>query len=387
MLKKICLLTNYNQYESKRYFTEKLVEAMERQGIKTKVVDAQETTLNAEVIKSIHKFAPDITCSFSSFVDAGQSLWDILRIPHISFLVDPAFYSTSLTNSPYSIISCVDRNDCEVILSNNFKKVFFWPHAVEKELASDKGAKKDYDVVFLGSCYDYESFRDSWRKRFPTPIGKILEDAAELVFNNDTISLAEALVSAWNNSGLDPAEVDFLLLYFYLDNYTRGKDRVELIRSIKSANVHIFGGSAEDNALSIKGWTHYLGSQSNVTIHPPSLFNEGLEILKRSKIVLNSMPFFRNGTHERIFAGLACGCLPVTSESKYLREQFKADEEIVFYQAKHREKMNEQIDYWLAHEKERQHAVEQGRKKVMKHHTWDVRVEELKKIVPELLKK
>jgi len=390
MIKRVCLLTNYNLYESKRYFTNKLVEAMHRHGIETLVIDVNEKVLSQDAIISLHLFNPDFTCSFNSFEQTdicGRYLCDFLELPHLSFLVDPSFYSTTLTNSPYSIISCVDRKDCSVILSNNFENVFFWPHAVERELVFEEGNDRPYDVVFMGSCYDYESLRASWQQRNPEAVNKVLDAAIDIVFSNDQKSLAEALVEAWNSFNFDPDGVDFTLLYLYLDNYTRGKDRVELIRSIKNARVHVFGELAPDNAVGILGWQQYLAGQQNVVIHDSVPFGEGMNVLKQSKVVLNSMPFFRDGSHERIFTALACGCLPVSSESIYLREQFKAGEEIIFYKGSNRAAVGASIDELLANENKRQQNVMSGCEKVLRNHTWDNRVEELIKVLPPILER
>jgi glycosyltransferase involved in cell wall biosynthesis len=381
------LITNFNLYESKRYFTEKLAEAMQRAGIKTMIVDVKEGNLESDAMQSIRDFAPDFTCSFNSFepIEEGRYLWDFLKIPHLSFLVDPSFYSTTLINSPYSMLSCVDRSDCAAVLSNGFDRVFFWPHAVEKELAPEVNEERIYDIVLLGSCYDYESLRVAWQQRNPAALNKVLDDAIDIVFANEQASLAEALVTAWQSSKLDPQGIDFGTLYYYLDNYTRGKDRVELIRSIKNARVHVFGELATDNAVGILSWKQYMAAQPNVTVHSPTLFGEGMEVLKRSKIVLNSMPFFRDGSHERIFTGLACGCVPITSESKYLREQFTAGKDLLFYQSLKREDVNEMVDELLSNEKKRSEMAAHGRKIVMQHHTWDQRVQELMREVPSIL--
>lgn len=379
MIKKICLLTNYNLYETKRYFTKKLSEALQRHGVETKIIDASQTALNRETVDQIRSFSPNLTCSFNSFepISKGKYLWDFLNIPHLSLLVDPSFYATSLTNSSLSWISCVDRADCEAIRSTGFENVFFLPHAVEKELAYDPKQKRPYDVVFLGSCCDYESLRTIWQQRLSQELIQLLEDAIDLIFSQETISLAQALVTAWNRSGLNPQDVDFIALYSYLDYYTRGKDRIELIRSIKNASVHIFGDIDRENPAAILSWNDYFHGQSNVTIHPSLSFPEAINTLKKSKIVLNSMPFFRDGSHERIFYALGCGCLPLSSESKYLREQFQAGKEILFYQAAKREEVNTLIDEMLCNEKNRFDYAASGRARVMQHHTWDQRVQNL----------
>lgn len=387
-MRKVCLLTNYNLYESKRYFTEKLAEAMQRHGIDTRIVDARQAALDAETIAAMHRFAPDFTCSFNSFEKTsadGRYLWDFLKIPHVSFLVDPSFYSTTLTGSPFSIISCVDRNDCEVIRASGFENVFFWPHAVERELAPDAKVERIYDVVLMGSCYDYESLRLSWQQRQPATLNRMMDNAIDMVMSDDTIPVAQALVKAWNAAAIDPQGVDFVSLYNYLDTYTRGKDRIDLIRAIKNARVHVFGELAPDNAVGILSWPQYLGAQSNVTLHPSVPFGASMDILKRAKIVLNSMPFFRDGSHERIFTALACGALPCTSESKYLHEQFKEGEELVFYRVGHKDEANACIEALLADEGKRKAAAAKGREKVMQHHTWDSRVQELMRVLPPML--
>lgn len=378
-IERICLIVNFNLYESKRYFTKHLSNALKRKGVNTIIIDANQSILSSETIQTIRNFAPNYTCSFNSFesLSGGGYLWDYLKIPHISFLVDPSFYSTSLTKSAYSILTCVDRSDCKAIESSGFEKVFFWPHAVEKELGNEKTANKPYDVVFLGSCYDYENIRTAWQEGSSKKYGQVLDNAIDIVFSDESASLAEALVASWNASGLDPQGVDFAQLYTYLDSYTRGFDRIELIRSIKDAKVHVFGDLATENAVGIMGWKHYLAASRNVTVHPPVLFEEGLNILKKSKIVLNSMPFFRDGSHERIFTGFACGCLPITSESKYLREQFVPGKELLFYSASARKDVNGLLNDWLIDERKREDAATLGREKVMQHHTWDNRAEVL----------
>jgi glycosyltransferase involved in cell wall biosynthesis len=386
MVQKVCLLVNYNLYESKRYFTQKLADALSRHGLDTRIIDAREGALGADTIMSIRRFSPDITCSFNALLPLSEHryLWDYLETPHISFLVDPAFYSTNLTESRYSIISCVDRFDTDVFYESGFKNVFFWPHAVEAELSFDEAQTRPFDVVMLGSCYDYESLRASWQQQNPEHVNRILDQAIDIVFSDNRIPLAQALVSAWNASGVSPKGVDFLSLYYYLDNYTRGRDRVELIRSIKNARVHIFGELSTDNAVGVLGWPQYMGTQSNVTIHPSVPFAESLEIMKKSKIILNSMPFFRNGTHERIFAGLACGAVPITSESLYLREQFQHGRDLFYYQAKQRQEVNETVNNLLADESKRQAIARSGRKIVMDAHTWDVRVVQLLNELPTI---
>lgn len=385
MLRKVSFLVNYNLYESKRHFTRKLAEAMNRKGIETRIIDVYENALTANEIASIRRYGPDLTCSFNSLLPVSETkfLWDLIEIPHLAILVDPVAYSLNLTRSPYSILSCVDRDDVSEVQKSGFKNVFFWPHAVEQELKAD-GGERPFDVVFLGSCYDYESLRASWRQRNPESVNRLLDDAIDLLFGDNKTTLPQALVQAFNASKADPKGVDFASLFYYLDNYTRGKDRVELIRSIKEAKVHVFGDLSTDNAVGILGWPQYLAAQKNVIVHPSVPFGQALQILKQSKICLNSMPFFKNGTHERVFTGLACGAVPVTTDNLYWREFFKDGEELILYPTKDRSHVDGQIEALLKDESRRAAIAEKGRAKVMAEHTWDRRVEQLLSEIPAI---
>lgn len=386
-LKKICLIVNYNMYESKRYFTQKFAEALERRGIQTRIIDVAESQLSAASIGDIVRFSPDLTCSFNTLLPTSENrhLWDLLETPHWSILLDPAIYSTNLAHSPYSIISCVDRDDCSMLQKSGFDRAFFWPHAVEKELIGTGEAKKSFEVVFLGSCYDYESLRVSWRTQCSEPVSKILDDAIDIVFSDNRTSLAAALVQAWGAAKLPLQGVDFPTLFYYLDNYTRGRDRVELIRAVKDIPVHVFGALSDDNAVGILGWSPYLSACKNVTVHPAVPFSEGLEILRRSKIALNSAPFFKNGSHERVLTALACGALPITTDTIFFREHFKEGEEIAFYHPKKWDLVNATIKEYLDNAEKRKQAVQAGAKIVAKSFTWDKRVDEFLQAASDIL--
>lgn len=391
MLKKIAILVNYNLYESKRYFTQKFVEALNRKGVETKIFDYELYEKKAQYLNDLQNFAPDLTCSFNSILPLpdGRYLWDWLLIPHLSFLVDPAVYYLDMAKSSYSILSCVDRNDCGLVRSLPFDNVFFFPHAVERELQADPKVDRIYDVVFLGTCNDYESARLDWQARYPAIVNTVLDDAIDLVLSDKFISLTDALVTSLKAHSFTSNELDFSTLFTCLDIYTRGLDRVELIRAIKDPNirVHIFGEGDTHNAWSKYDWNYYVGSQSNVILHPSVSFPKSLEILKQSKICLNSMPFFKDGTHERIFTGLACGALPVTSASKYIAEEFKHGEDLLMYQPKQWDKAGSAITEFLNDEAKRKKTVENGRKKVMQNHTWDARVDMLLKTLPSIMEK
>lgn len=386
-LKRVCLISNYNLYESKRHFTLKLAEAMQRKGIETLHIDVKESALNAEVLGAIARFNPTLTCSFNILrpISPDMFLWDYLQIPHWSILLDPVIYSMELTKSPYAIVSCVDLEDDETLKAQGFENSFFFPHAIERELIGSGSAEKIYDVVFLGSCYDYESLQALWQKEQPEEINQIILNAAKRVLSDATTSITQALYLAVQESNVTREMINYPMLFYCIDRYTRGLDRVELIKSIQDAEVHVFGSPAEDEITTLKGWDYYLAGCKNVVLHPPVSFQKGLDILKQSKIALNSVPFFKNGSHERVFTALACGALPLTSATQYWEENFVEGKELAFYRFGKYQEMNAQIENLLADELKRQEIVTKGAQKVSSMHTWDQRADLLLQTLPPLL--
>ena len=106
--------------------------------------------------------------------------------------------------SPFSIISCVDRYDCDLLHSYQFQKGFFFPHAVERDLFDSvkEEPQRKLDVLFLGTCYDPDGLRAYWKKNFSKKICKCLEEAVELVFikpkNNLLARLIAGVDGLWN---------------------------------------------------------------------------------------------------------------------------------------------------------------------------------------------
>jgi spore maturation protein CgeB len=381
---RITVLTHNNLYESKRYFGKMFAEALVRAGHEINVVDGDSIeSQEKEFKKACNPALTDFTCSFNSQIptDDGKFICDFTGVPHVFFNIDPLYYYRDTFNSPYMMVSCVDHFDVEYAHARGFKKAFFFGHAVERDLSPEPHQERPYDVVFIGSCYDHETLRKYWRENLAPETVKVIENAIDIVLGDNKTPVFTAVENALREKGMDLQHDNKIVsLAHYVDNYVRGKDRVELIRSIKKAQIHVFGGTAYwRKEPEILDWNHSLASQKNVTIHPAVTFKDSLSILKQSKICLNSMPFFKNGTHERIFSGLACGSLPITTDNLWIRDHFTQGEDILLYRHAPEgwKEVDEIVNDYLADPVKRERIVSRGREKVMRYHTWDVRVQQL----------
>lgn len=375
-----------SQYGVLHHFTKKLYEALKRSGVNVRLLEAKRND-PAPFLEAIFQDPPDCTLSFNGLLpdDKGRFFCEMIRIPHVACLVDSPNNFLPLIRTPYSIVTCSDRSSVDFFRGVGSSNAFFMPHAVESSLAPDPENSREYDVVMLCSFIDFMAIRESWKKKYPPALCAAMDEAAELTLSDQTTPYYQAFAQALEKQvnlqkGIDPKNIDFVEVLDDIEMYIRGKDRFELVDAIKDAKVDIFG-SADGKS----SWRNYLGHKRNVTFHDPVPFEQALAIMKHSKIVLNSCPWIKNGAHERIFSGLACGALVITSENPYMSEQFKDGESIVFYHHKKYDKANHRVNEYLENEAKRQQIAEKGRALVMQNHTWDQRAQQLRQQLPPIL--
>ena len=385
-LKKIdVMMTEISQYKVLHHFSQKLYEAFKRAGIESRLL----TPAGRE--KILLSDPPQLTVSFNalSLQSEGDLICDLLKIPHLSILVDPPHWGgVSVMQSPYIILGCDDQYGCTFLESLQYSRHLFIPHAVEIDLKPGPDSERIYDVSLPATYIDFETERNSWADRFPEPVVHLMEETAEEAFTDTDFSFVPIFVSNFYGAarryhlGDLPSGIFFDALQS-LERYVKGRDRGWLAKALRNVSVHVFG-----NTVSKNSWKSYLGEDHpNIHIHDGIDFDEAIEIMKKSKIVLNPSLKNKQGSHERFFTGTACGALVISSDSPYLREQFIENEEALLYKPTHLEALEPKIQYLLANEEKRRSIVEKARKKVMAHHTWDARIKQFLPQLAEMVQK
>ncbi len=334
---KIDLLAAGNQYGTGLHFARGLADALERQGSVVRrfwIDDGYFSSAMHEILQD----PPDLTCSFADISFQRLPLGSFWQIPHLSWLVDPPIYFLHQMQGPYSYIACIDQKDALFVEKLPFPRVTFLPHAADKKHLTEIKKERPYKSVFFGSCIDYEEIAKSW----PDQEKELLLEASRRVLSPEGLSIAEVLID------LGIPSHDLPCYHGEVDRYTRGKDRVELIRSFPEA-VHIWGEGP---------WKKYLPSHP---IHPAIPFDETLALMKESQLVLNSTPRFKAGAHERLFYALLCGAAVYTGENSYLSKELP---EAYFYQFGHWQAPS--FDDWKV-------RALAGQERVLASHTWEAR--------------
>ncbi len=186
---------------------------------------------------------PDLTFAINGAPKdhQGQFLCDRIHVPHFSFLVDPPFRFLELLRSPYMIIGCDDRFNCEVLRANGVERTCFFPYGVEPELSYSVKDNRPYDVVMIASYIDYRANRKSWQDKYPQPIVEAMIEAAEMAIKEQPLSFIQAFLDAVNRQNLHGVPVDIVSVLIDLELYLKGWDRVQMVKAVKDAHVHVIG--------------------------------------------------------------------------------------------------------------------------------------------------
>lgn len=378
-----------NQYGVIDYFTKELLNALQRQGIQTKLIKSKREDPK-DFLEQILREPPDCTLSFNGLLPdiEGRFLCDMINIPHIAYLTDAPKHYFPLVASKKNIIACIDQDFCQTFTTIQFPNVIFLPHAVSKDLSPLTKTDFQYDVAMFNSYIDFELIRKKWQKKHGIHLGAVLDEAAEWTLADRDIPYMHAFFQTLDRhiqSGkpIDPKKVDHIDLLDSLEAYIGGRSRIELLKAIEDVPVHVFGAKKGS-----KDWTKSLGTKyKNVKIYPSIPFLEVFEIMKKTKIILNSTPEIKRGLHERILSGIACGAAVLSRDTPFLSSIFHDEESILLFPPQDKFEINRKIQSFLHDEPRRQNLVNKAREIIMRDHTWDRRADALISGLPSILER
>ena len=92
--------------------------------------------------------------------------------------------------------------------------------------------------------------------------------------------------------------------------------------------------------------------------------------MAEAKINLNVFPWFKAGTHDRIFNTLLQRSLPLTDSSRWVNNYFTNGKDIVLFDLKHLEQLPEIANRMLKDSEHAEHIIQNGYEKVRQNLTW-----------------
>lgn len=307
-------------------------------------------------------------------------IWDSYGIPCYNIAADhPYFYDDRLRELPgdYHHIS-IDR------LQQSYFRTFYPEYRNEgflplagtaAEAASAEKPpqeEKEYDVLLTGNytCLSFFEPYINWiNEEYAAFYRGIIDDL--LLHPEKTVEEA-ALVHCEREMGYVPPEDLRLALHkmIFIDLYVRNYWRGLAVKKLTDAHITV--------DVVGKGWEESESAGSGyLRIHPQTDSAACLDMLRKTKISLNVMPWFKDGAHDRVFNSIANGAVCVSDPSRYLCEELQEGEGICYFRLEEADRLPDIVKDLLQDEKKMKEIVSAGMKKVRAHHLWDSRADTL----------
>ena len=166
---------------------------------------------------------------------------------------------------------------------------------------------------------------------------------------------------------------DTIRLFQDMDGMLRSHARAEVIRTLanQDVKVHIYG----------EGWQFLDCKQENLILHDRIPFDETIPLTADARIVLNVMPWFKSGVHDRVYSAMLNGCVSLTDGSEYLERTLRDGAQAIFYSLKDLEQLPAKIKKYLQEPERLQKIARQGYEYAKVTQTWQYRAKQLAEIM------
>ncbi len=226
--------------------------------------------------------------------------------------------------------------------------------------------KKDIDILIIGDNQPENQFPeltellDGGGDFFVSVIEKMIENP-----NLITEDIIEDYFKD-HDPGFNADKMkEFICEYTYIPEvYVRRTFKVSMLKTLSQENLHV---EIYGNDWKIPDYSF----SENIHIHERVSPEECLELIKRSKIVLNFMPWFKDGTHSRIYDSQLNGAVCFSDRSRFLEETETDGRTIVFFDYLKRGDMFRRIREILNNDGLRKFISESGYKRAMENSTWE----------------
>lgn len=321
----------------------------------------------------------DINLGGESLLEENYvNLWEHYQIPYINILMDhPFHYEKPLRKAPKTaIVLCTDRNHVKYIrrFYTNIRQADFLPHAGIELGSKHKPLKeRSIDVLYAGALPiytvskmipDLTSIRELDAQKMA---GEVLQELVNYP-EKTTEQAMEEYVQA-NSISLSEDTLQSLIVKMrFLDSYAVSFFREQAVRILVESGIRVTAYGT--------GW-----DQCDWSVNPHLTFGGNvlapqiLPLMNDSKIVLNTMTWFKAGSHDRVFNGMLAGAAVVTDDSTYMRREFTDGKELVMFSLKDLPTLPERIFDLFGHMERTQEMADCGYISAKENHTWKSRAE------------
>ncbi|MCI8299952.1 MAG: glycosyltransferase family 1 protein [Lachnospiraceae bacterium] len=373
----------YSGIESFNYFTNQLVQELKCRNHEVFVLDLRNPS--SEDPHSYANFTTflqetvDLAICFDGFglkEDLFIELWNAQDTMTINILMDhPLRFHPTMERHPRRYVQfCCDLNHVAYVkkyFGKEVAQVEFMPHAgtLAEQEQIIPFSQRTYDILFSGTYYRPEEQREKINQWFPEgePMNQFYKVMADYMLQHSAVTTEQAALDTIRQLDMQVSDQQLKTIFRCsepLDWMVRMYQRERVIQVLAEAGFDLW--------LLGRGWeNHPSAGYANVhRINDRIPFAETLPCMADAKINLNVMPWFKAGTHDRIFNILLQHSLPLTDTSSWIDEHFAAGEEIAIYDLEHLENLPQIVEGLLNDERRASQMIEKGYEKTKRNYTW-----------------
>ena len=335
---RVLVLKGQSQYGGTRLFADEAAGAFNRQGHQAQVLDLGDgVTVQADLAAAAAGPRFDLVLSFNILGDfrslAGATLAELFACPHVVWHTDYILTSWDRVQGtpPDTTLLVVDPTQIDAVVATAGEgrhRLRFFPHPAVGQPTPDEpdaaafAAARPIGVLWSGG---FAQPQHPWGSA-PPAVQRIMEAAVELAMAVEWMPPHAALAEVFAAVGLDvsdPALRHNLAGAWMVDHEVRTRRRRAFLLALADSGVelHVCGA----------GWEPHLHRFKAVTYHGPVDMTRMVELMRQSRLVLNTNGNFGAGSHERPFSASLAGAATFSDFSRYYADEFIAGENIALF--------------------------------------------------------
>jgi hypothetical protein len=371
-------------YASLDLFTLDMAQEFENLGYEIMLYDVNDTAGSLKRFAAFASKKIDMAIGYNNLgfnmeLTFGHNVWDELRVLFINILMDhPFHYRAALLAAPKNCaVLCCDRNHVAYITRffQNIPMVAFMPHGGNHFEPGPQLSKRGIGVFYAGGlsrdlvkqimpvCSKYPKF--DGQKMITEVYDYLIDNPSQLSENAIEKYLIDNKVE-YSEDELSEIITDFRVVDSFATSYYREKTVQTLVDS--GIDVTVCG----------RGWEN-CGCFNNPHFKFGGFVSAGEvpKIMCNSKIVLNTMTWFKDGSHDRVFNGMLARAVAMTDTSGYMKEVIAQNQNGIMFELQEIEALPAVVENILGNDSFAQSVADAGyelarNEHMMKHRAIDI---------------
>lgn len=385
---KVLYVIGSSQYDSTAVFFREMAERMESVGWDVSLLDGRDVKGYDARREQVLQETFDVIFTINGMLleensVLGRQLLQKGEPVYCTYLMDHPFihYERLKNKYPRIFVLSPDRNHVEYTDTylKNIWGTAFLPHGGCRGSQDRPYADREIDVSFMGS---FMPAQEVWKgfERYPQQMRQLMENMAQWLVENPDQTLENGAHHIFERYGIDVQDGQFpevLCEFREVDRYVRCYFREQVIRTLTESKIRVdvYGD----------GWEKFPSQeQEYLVIHPAVGYQESLDIIGNTKISLNVMPWFKDGSHDRVFTAMLCGAVCLTDGSRYLEEVLQETENVYFYSLKGLKYLPRKVRRILEEGEQSARVAANARRDAQALHTWAKRADEVMDYLEQL---